>query len=64
MLWAEYVARMEMREIHTGFLLDSQKEKEQLRSPRPTWEDEIKMDLKEMGWGCMDWIHLLQNRNQ
>jgi hypothetical protein len=64
MLWAEYVARLEIRGIHTGFLLDSQKEKEPLRSPRPMWEDTIKMDLKEIGWGCMDWIHLPQDRDQ
>jgi hypothetical protein len=28
------------------------------------WEDNIKMDLKEMGCGCMDWIELAQDRDR
>jgi hypothetical protein len=28
--------------------------------PRHRWEDNIKMDLKEVGCGCMDWIELRQ----
>jgi hypothetical protein len=28
------------------------------------WEDNIKMDLREIGWGCMDWIDMTQNRDQ
>jgi hypothetical protein len=34
-----------------------------LRIPRRMWEDNIKMDLREMGWGGMDWIHLAQDRD-
>ena len=26
------------------------------------WEDDIKMDLQEVGWGVMDWIDLAQER--
>jgi hypothetical protein len=26
--------------------------------------DNIKMDLREIGWGCMDWIYLAQYRDQ
>jgi hypothetical protein len=26
--------------------------------------DNIKMDLREIGWGGMDWIHLAQDRGQ
>jgi hypothetical protein len=29
--------------------------------PGRTWEDNIKMDLEEVGWG-VDWIDLLQER--
>jgi hypothetical protein len=32
--------------------------------PRRMWESNIKMDLKEIGWGGVDWIHLAQNRYQ
>jgi hypothetical protein len=29
---------------------------------RPRWVDNIKMDLREIGWDGMDWIDLAQNR--
>jgi hypothetical protein len=32
-----------------------------LEKPRRTWEDNIKMDLEEVGWG-VDWINLLQEK--
>jgi hypothetical protein len=35
-----------------------------LRRPRRRWADNIKMDLREIGWGGMDWIDLAQNRDQ
>jgi hypothetical protein len=31
---------------------------------RRRWEDNIKMDLREIGWSGMDWIDLAQDRNQ
>jgi hypothetical protein len=30
--------------------------------PRLRWEDNIKMDLQELGCGVMDWIDLAQDR--
>jgi hypothetical protein len=38
--------------------------KRPLRRPRRRWEDNIKMDLREIGWGGMYWIHLAQDRDQ
>jgi hypothetical protein len=35
-----------------------------LGRPRHRWEDDIKMDLREMGWEGVDWIHLDQDRDQ
>jgi len=32
--------------------------------PRCTWEDNIRMDLKEMGWKGVDWMNLVQDRGQ
>jgi hypothetical protein len=29
--------------------------------PRLRWEDGIRMDLKEIGWGSVDWIQLAQD---
>jgi hypothetical protein len=31
---------------------------------RRKWEDNIKVDHREGGWGVMDWIHLAQDRDQ
>jgi len=31
---------------------------------RHTWEDNIKMDLQEVGCGSMDWINLAQDRDR
>jgi hypothetical protein len=38
--------------------------KRPLGRPRRRWVDNIKMDLKEIGWDGMDWIDLAQDRNQ
>jgi hypothetical protein len=38
--------------------------KRPLGKPRCRWEDNIRMDLREMGWGGMDWIDLAQDRDQ
>jgi hypothetical protein len=35
-----------------------------LGRPRRIWEDNIKMDLREVGWGGMDWINLAQDRDR
>jgi hypothetical protein len=31
---------------------------------RRRWEDNIKMDLKEVGWESMDWIDLAEDRDR
>jgi hypothetical protein len=38
--------------------------KRQLGRPRRRWEDDIKIDVREIGWGGMDWIDLVQDRDQ
>ena len=39
------------------------KGKSPLGRPRRRWVDNIRMDLQEVGCGCMDWIGLAQNRD-
>ena len=34
------------------------------RGLRRRWEENIKMDLQEVGYGCMDWIELAQDRDR
>jgi hypothetical protein len=38
--------------------------KRPLGRPRRMWVDDIKMDLREIGWDGMDWIDLAQNMDQ
>jgi hypothetical protein len=38
--------------------------KRPLGRPRLKWEDNIRMDLREIRWGGMDWIDLAQDRYQ
>jgi hypothetical protein len=35
-----------------------------LLRPRRRWEDGIRMDLREIGWGSVDWIQLVQDRDR
>jgi hypothetical protein len=37
--------------------------KRPLDRPRHRWEDELKMDLREIGWGGVEWIRLAQDRD-
>jgi hypothetical protein len=38
--------------------------KRPLGKPRHGWVDNFKMDLREIGWGGMDWINLAKDRDQ
>jgi hypothetical protein len=38
--------------------------KSPLGRPRRTWEDNIRMDLQNVGCGSMDWIELAQDRDR
>jgi hypothetical protein len=38
--------------------------KRPLGRPRRRWEENVRMDLQEMGCGCEDWIELAQDRDK
>jgi hypothetical protein len=38
--------------------------KRPLRRPRRRWEDNMKMDLQEVGGSCGDWMELAQDRER
>jgi hypothetical protein len=38
--------------------------KRPLGRPRRRWEDNIKMDLRKIGWDGMDWIELAKDSDQ
>jgi len=58
------VARMEQwREVYR-VLVGKPEGKRPLGRPRRRWEDNIKMDLQEVGGGCGDWMELAQDRDR
>jgi hypothetical protein len=59
MRWAGHVARMGDR-----ILVGKPEGKRPLGRPRRRWVDNIKMDHREIGWDVMDWIDLVQDRDQ
>jgi hypothetical protein len=64
MRWAEHVARMDERRGAYRVLVGRPEGRRPLRRPRRRWEDNIKMDLQEVGWGGMDWIDMAQDRER
>jgi len=45
-------------------LVEKPEGKRPLGRPRRRWEDNIKMDLQEVGCGGKDWIELAQDRDR
>jgi hypothetical protein len=64
MRWAGYVARMGEKRNACGILVGKPEGKRSLGRPRRRWVDNIKIDLREIGWDGMDWIDLAQDRDQ
>jgi len=64
MRWAEHVARMGEGRGMYRVLVGKAEGKRPLGRPRHRWEDNIKMDLQEVGCGGMDWIELAQDRDR
>ena len=64
MRWAGHVAQMgEGRGVHR-VLVGKPEGKRPFGRPRSRWEDNIKMDLQEVGGGCGDWMKLAQYRDR
>jgi hypothetical protein len=56
--WAGHVARMEENRNVYRILVGKQEGNRPLGRTRRKWVDTIKMDLREIGWGGMDWTDL------
>jgi len=50
--------------MHTIILIGKPEEKRPLRRPRRRWEDNIRMDLREIWCEVVDWMNLFQDRDQ
>jgi hypothetical protein len=60
MLWAGHVARMVAKRNAYRILVGKQEGKRALRRPRHRYVDNIKINLREIAWGGIDWIDLAQ----
>ena len=64
MRWAKHVARMvEGRGVYR-VLVWKPEGRRPLRRPRRRWEDNIRMDLREVGCGCVDWMEMVQDMDR
>ena len=60
MRWAGHVARMgEKRSVYRVLVW-----KPEVKTPRLRWQDNIKMDIQEVGCGGMDWIEPAQDTDR
>jgi hypothetical protein len=64
MRWVGHVERMGEGRNEYRVLMGKPEGKRPLERPRLRWEDGIKMDLREIGWGSVEWIHLAQDRDR
>jgi hypothetical protein len=64
MRWAGHVARMGERKNAYRILVGEPERRRPLGRPRRRWVDNIKMDLREIGWDGIDRTDLAQDRNQ
>jgi hypothetical protein len=64
MRWAGHVARVGERRGVYRVLVGKLEGRRTLGRPRRRWEDNIRMDLREVECGCVDWMELAQDRNR
>ena len=63
MKWLGHVARMGDGRGMYRVLVGNPERRRPLGRPKHRWEDNIKMDLQEVGCGGMDWIDMVQDRD-
>jgi hypothetical protein len=64
MRWAGHVAQILENRNEYRLLVGKPEGKRPLGRPRRRWLDNIRMDLVEVGWGCVDWIGLAEDRDR
>jgi hypothetical protein len=62
--WIGFVARMGERRAVNRELVGKPEGKGPLGRLTRRWEDNIKMDIQEVGWEVMNWIELDQDRDR
>jgi hypothetical protein len=64
MRWAGHAARMGERRNAYRILVGNPEGRRPLGRPRRRWMDNIKMDLREVGWDGRDWIDVAEDRDR
>jgi len=62
--WAGYVASMGEVKNAYNILVGKIEGRRPLGRPRCRWENNIRVDLREIVWEVVDWMHLVQYMNQ
>jgi hypothetical protein len=64
MRWSGHVASVEQKRNAYRILVGKPERNRPLGKPRRKWENNIRMDHREIGWVDIDWIGLAQDRDQ
>ena len=64
MRWAGHLARRREGRVVYRVLVGKPEGRRPLGRPRRRWEDNIRMDLREVGCGCVDWMELAQDTDR
>jgi hypothetical protein len=64
MRWARHVAPMEEKRNAYRILVGKLEGKRPLGIHRRRREDNIRMDVRDIGWDCMDWTDLAEDGDQ
>jgi hypothetical protein len=64
MRWAGHVVRIGEKRNSCRILVGKPEGRRPVGRPRSRWKDNVKIDLREIGWGRMDWIDLAQDRDR
>jgi len=62
--WTVHVARMRKMRNSCKILVGKREGKRLLGRPRRRRENNFRMDLREIGWESVEWMHVAQFRNQ
>jgi hypothetical protein len=63
MRWAGHVARVGRKRNAYRMLVGKPEGKRPLGRPKRRWDNSIRIDLRGIGWGGMDWIDLAEDRD-
>jgi hypothetical protein len=64
MRWTGHVARMGEKKNAYRLFMGKPEGRRPLGRPRHRWVDNIRMDVREVGWADVDWIGLAKDRNR